>query len=210
MTASAPSAAAPPRRPNPRGEGDRLRTELLDAAADLLADLGSVDAVSLRAVARRAGVSATAVYRHFADHGELTRAAVRHCWDRFASALAGALEAGGAPPDPFDDFVRCGRAYATFAHEHPGQYRVMFSHHDLIEGETELVASGTFEVLVELVRAMLDDLGDERDPHVVAVQVHTWIHGIVDLDRSSPDPDWPPVDEQLTGLATALGLVRPG
>ena len=210
MTASAPARVAPTRRPNPRGEGDRLRVELLEAAADLLAEHGSVDAVSLRAVARRAGVSATAVYRHFADHGELTRAAVRYCWEGFADVFAVALAPGDGPPDPFDDFRRCGLAYARFAHEHPGRYVVMFSHHDLIEGETELVAAGTFDVLVQLVRAMLDELGDGRDPDVVAVQVHTWIHGIVDLHRSCPDLGWPPVDDQLTGLAAALGLVRPG
>ena len=45
-----------PRTRNPRGEGDRLRGELLDAATDLMAETGDIAKVSLRAIAARAGV----------------------------------------------------------------------------------------------------------------------------------------------------------
>ncbi|WP_420450315.1 TetR/AcrR family transcriptional regulator [Ilumatobacter sp.] len=197
---------APVRQRNARGEGDRLRVELLDAAADLLAEHGSVDAVSLRAVARRAGVSATAVYRHFDDHGELVRAAVRHCWDNFAAALH---DAHDDEADPFEEFFAAGRAYADFARRRSGQYRVMFSDHAQFEGETEMVAAATFQVLVDLVSAVLVELDDDRDPTAVSVQVHTWIHGIVDLDRACHGPGWPPVDQQLAGLAGSLGLLPP-
>ncbi|MGB3737621.1 MAG: helix-turn-helix domain-containing protein, partial [Ilumatobacter sp.] len=58
------STASRVRQRNPRGEGDQLRTDLLEAGADLIAEHGSVDGISLRAVARRTGVSPTAVYRH--------------------------------------------------------------------------------------------------------------------------------------------------
>ena len=86
--AASDSTATPARRRNARGEGDELRAELLDAATDLMATHGDIDSISLRAVARRAGVSATAVYRHFDDRLDLLRKAVRANWAEFFAALA--------------------------------------------------------------------------------------------------------------------------
>jgi AcrR family transcriptional regulator len=202
MTAAGTSS----RQRNARGEGDRLRADLLAAAADLMAEQGTVDGASLRAVARRAGVSATAVYRHFDDHVQLVQESVRYCWNNFLGVLESARDAG---TDPFDAFELCGIGYASFALDHPGQYRVMFSNRLEIEDESALVANATFQILVDLVTAMLAALGDERDPQTVAVQVHTWIHGIVDLNSARPDVEWPSVETQLNGLADSLGLVRP-
>ena len=84
------------RERNPRGQGDRLRADLLDATVDLIAETGSVDGVSLRAAAKRAGVSPMAVYNHFEDKDALLEAAVEHCWDEFQAALAEAM----VDPDP--------------------------------------------------------------------------------------------------------------
>src|SRR3954454_16164772 len=78
------------RRRNPRGEGSRLRTELIAAAAELLEETGSEDAVTLRAVARRAGVTPTSIYPHFADTGAILTEVVR---DAF-TALTAELRAG--------------------------------------------------------------------------------------------------------------------
>ena len=200
------TTTTPARQRNPRGEGDQLRTDLLEAAADLIAEHGSVDGISLRSVARRTGVSPTAVYRHFSDHSELLQASVRHCWDNFLEVLEEARSGGD---DCFEAFNRCGIAYADFAARNPGQYRVMFSHHIEIEAETSIVANATFLILVDLVQKMLRELEDDRSTHTVAVQVHTWIHGIVDLGSSRPDVEWPTIGEQLLGLREALGLVRP-
>ncbi|MFK7916835.1 MAG: TetR/AcrR family transcriptional regulator [Ilumatobacter sp.] len=194
------------RQRNARGHGDQLRTDLLDAAADLIAEHGSVDGISLRAIARRTGVSPTAVYRHFTDHNDLLKDAVAHCWLNFLSTLEQARDAGS---DAFEAFDLCGLGYADFATRNPGQYRVMFSHNIEIEAETTVVANATFMILVDLVGQMLRALDDGRSTHVVAVQVHTWIHGIVDLNSSHPDVEWPAISEQLHGLRSALGLVRP-
>ncbi|MFN3254465.1 MAG: TetR/AcrR family transcriptional regulator [Ilumatobacter sp.] len=195
------------RRRNARGEGDRLRIDLLDAAVDLMAEHGTIEGITLRAVARRAGVSATAVYRHFDDHTGLLREAVEHCWRNFNEMLEDAQRAG---IDAFDAFERSGRGYVRFAMEHQGQYRVMFSNRIALQADDDSIAASTFQILVDQTTEMLRALGDDRDPIFVATQVHTWIHGIVDLMGRTPDIPWPAIDDQLTGLQRTLGLVRPG
>jgi hypothetical protein len=140
-------------------------------------------------------------------------------------------DASESSPDPFVAFRASGEAYVRFAMENPGQYRVMFSNtldvgvgHEDIEAasmdaaaaaevssgssgdEPDRVALSAFQLLVELVRAMLEARDDERDPFFVAVQVHTWIHGMVDLCANHRDAPWPPIEELLTGIVTALEL----
>jgi hypothetical protein len=63
-----------------------------------------------------------------------------------------------------------------------------------------------FQLLVDAVSRMLTVRGDDRDPFFVAVQVHTWIHGIVDLCGSHPSMPWPETSELLDGLSDALRL----
>lgn len=192
-----------PRQRAARGEGDRLRTDLLTAAADLIAEHGEMEAVSLRAVARRAGVSPTAVYRHFDDHVELLRDTVDHCWTTFYEQLR---EAHDRTDDPFLAFQAMGDAYVAYAMEHTGQYRVLFSDKvDLGDGDSP-GGLAAFQLLVDVVTRILDAVGDQRDPFFVAVQVHTWIHGIVDLCGSHPDMPWPETTELLDGLSDALRL----
>jgi len=195
-----------PRRRSPRGEGDTLRTDLVEAAADLIAEHGEIEAVSLRAVARRAGVSPTAVYRHFDDHVELLRGTVDHCWSTFFEQLSSAY---ASSDDPFVAFRAMGDAYVAYALERPGQYRVLFSDKvDLGDGDSP-GGLAAFQLLVDAVGRMLGELGDPRDPFFVAVQVHTWIHGIVELCGSHPSMPWPETADLLDGLSAALGLQPP-
>jgi len=194
------------RQRSARGEGDTLRTDLLVAAADLIGAHGEMESVSLRAVARQAGVSPTAVYRHFDDHVELLRGAVDHCWSTFYDQLRTASDSSD---DPFVAFRAMGDAYIAYALAHPGQYRVLFSNKvDLGDGDAP-GGLAAFQLLIDAVALMLAVLGDERDPFFVAVQVHTWIHGIVDLCGSHPSMPWPRTDELLDGLSDALRLREP-
>jgi AcrR family transcriptional regulator len=215
-TSTRPTNAPPATTPNPpntprqryaRGEGDRLRQDLLESAADLMAKHGDIEGISLRAVARDAGVSATAVYRHFDDHLDLLRQSVEYCWGHFRSTLSAASESSD---DPFVRFRSMGDAYVQFALEHPGQYRVLFSNKIDLGGEAGPVGVSAFHLLVDNVADILRVLDDDRDPFFVAVQVHTWMHGIVDLVGCHPAMAWPPIRTLLDGLGTSLGLVEPG
>lgn len=201
---AASSADGATRQRYKRGEGERLRDDLLAAAADLMAEHGNVEQVSLRAVARRAGVSATAVYRHFDDHLDLLREAVAYCWSNFNAALSDSFSPAD---DPFDAFHACGQAYCRFAFERQGQYQVLFSTRIDLALDSTPGGVETFQLLVDLVARMLDALGDGREPFFVAVQVHTWMHGIVNLCGNGDLP-WPPLETLIDSLSTALGLVR--
>ena len=99
-----------------------LRAALVAAALKEIAKTGP-DGFSLRGVARRAGVSAPAVYRHFADKDALLAAVAEECWDRIGAALLSSVEA--APDDALERFRATGIAYVTFAVEHPEHFRAM-------------------------------------------------------------------------------------
>ncbi|MFD9698218.1 TetR family transcriptional regulator [Lentzea sp. NPDC059081] len=62
---------SPRRRPNRKGEGGLLRAEIERAAMELLDELGSPEALTLRGVARAAGITGPAIYPHFAGLPEL-------------------------------------------------------------------------------------------------------------------------------------------
>ena len=205
MAQPTPSRAqSPTRRRNPRGQGDRLRTDLLDAAADLMAQHGSVDKVSVRSVAAVAGVSPTAVYRHFDNHTDLLWASVHHSFAEFALALECSADAA----DPFDRLAHMGHAYIDFAMNHTGKYRVMFSNRVPLPPTETPPGVQTFELLVEVVEACLAKRSDPRDPSYVSTQLWTWIHGMVDLMGNHPDVmQWPDVDQLLLDMCVGLDLV---
>ncbi|MGI9603532.1 MAG: TetR/AcrR family transcriptional regulator [Acidimicrobiales bacterium] len=190
---------------NPRGQGDQLRVELLEAAADLIAEQGSIDRVSLRAVAARAGVSPTAVYRHFDDHHSLLEAAVLYCWATFDEAIN-----RDRLDDPYVEFRRTGSAYAAFAREQAGKYKVLFTTHNTMGDSVREASLSVFVNLVDRVAAVLEANNDDRDPFFVATEVHTWIHGIVDICLDDETSPFPPSEVLIDDLQLRLGLVPNG
>ncbi len=102
----------------PYHHGD-LRSVLL-AVADQLLDEGDAGALSLREIARRAGVSAPATYRHFADKEALLAALAKKGFDDFGAALT---EAVAIADDPL---AAMGQAYVRFAVARPGRFRLMY------------------------------------------------------------------------------------
>lgn len=99
-----------------------LRSALIAAALKELAREG-VAGISLRGVARRAGVSAPAVYRHFEDKDDLLAAVAAECAERLAAMIVEAVE--GAPAHPLAKFRAQGIAIVRFAVTHPEHFRVL-------------------------------------------------------------------------------------
>ena len=205
------------RERNPRGEGENLRQDLIANGLELLSESTHPDEVSIRAIARRTGVSPTAAYRHFVDRDDLVYCAIGCAFEEFSARM---LAEVAATDNPFDALAAIGRTYRRYAEEEPGRYRVMFSNPmdcpdttTATEEETT-VATDAFDLLVTLVQTCLDagapaaKRGETAE--YLAFQVWTWIHGIVDLRITHPDIDWPDASRMFNDAQELLGLARPG
>jgi AcrR family transcriptional regulator len=100
-----------------------LRAALIEEGLKLI-DTGPAEALSLREIARNAGVSATAVYRHFPDKAALLGALCLEGHGRMAQAFKTAM-ASAAPGA--EAFTAMGRAYVHFALAHPSLFRLMMA-----------------------------------------------------------------------------------
>lgn len=105
----------------PYHHGDLSRA-LIDAARRLLESDGP-SALSLRAVAREAGVSPAAPYHHFKDKGELLDAVAHEGWDLLNEALSAARKSADSVRDKL---AALGVAYVCFARDNPSLYRIMY------------------------------------------------------------------------------------
>ncbi len=101
-----------------------LRDALVDAATQVVTETGS-ESLSLRALARRAGVSSGAPYRHFTDRDAVLCAVATNGFRRFDAALANTDEQSATLP-PVERVEQLGVAYVRFAAEEPNLFRLMF------------------------------------------------------------------------------------
>jgi len=139
------SAASQPRTRAGYHHGD-LREALLEAAEALLREEG-VPGLTLRACARRAGVSHAAPKHHFADLSELLSEVAARSFDRLGAALVAARDAAGADPDA--RFTAAARTYVAFARENPAHFRLMFRS-DALKPCSESLAHASARAFAEL------------------------------------------------------------
>src|SRR5687768_6175657 len=173
--------------PRPKYHHGSLRETLVDAAAQLAAEHGP-GLLSLREVARRAGVSQAAPYHYFADKAGLLAAVAEQGFKIFDATQAAALEQ--APANPLDRLSALGAAYVRFALDRPHYFKVMFRPHLVEHGKypaLSQVASRTFDRLVDTVRAARTAHGhDDADPIAVATMVWAVPHGLALLYLDGP------------------------
>ena len=181
--------APPARRPRARrGEGDRLREEILDATSQLLLSTGDHEAVNIRSVAEAVGVTPPSIYLHFADKAELIKAV---CGRHFHALQHAIEEAVAGVGDPAEELRLRGQAYVRFGLEHPEQYRILFmSKQDAAldkHPDDELLAVCGFTALVDnVLRAAEAGAIEAADPVLVATGLWTVVHGITSLAISIP------------------------
>jgi AcrR family transcriptional regulator len=191
-----PSATTSGRRPRLRkGEGRQLRDEILDAAEQLLLETGSAQAVSIRAVADRVGVTPPSIYRHFEDKTALIfDVCARHftALEDFIRARCEGID------DPVDRLAALGRAYIDFGVANPEPYRIMFmTRPDIVpsayHGEA-LAESAAFGLLLGCVQAAIDAgrlRPDVHDAYRASIGLWARVHGLTSLYVSKPDMAWP-------------------
>ncbi|WP_131767310.1 TetR/AcrR family transcriptional regulator [Candidatus Protofrankia californiensis] len=216
-----------------RGEGGRLAEEILFAAEALLVEAEDEQAVTVRAVARRVGVTTPSVYLHYAGKAALLDAVCLKVWgdldERLTAATAGAT-------DPLDALRRCGMAYVRFGLDHPVQYRLLMMGRPLTRGEGHTgVPAGTartngavdtagavgtaaqttaaqaaLEQMTRVVRGCVDAGVFHGEPCPLALSLWAAVHGCVSLLLSKPDLGWPPIEDfvdhtvRMAGLGSAL------
>lgn len=187
---------APARQRNPRGQGDRLRDDIIEAASSLLAD-PAAPPLTLRAVARAAGVAATSVYLHFDSIESLVLAVAER---RFGELVRLQEDVQSLNTDPRDR-VRAGSlAYCEFGLAHPGQYQVMFtSQLPLPESMTVEQMPGwpAFQQLIEAVALCLGEQAGPEAAFFTAQLLWQQLHGLVSLRISRPRFPWPPLVETV-------------
>ncbi|GAA1087770.1 TetR/AcrR family transcriptional regulator [Tsukamurella spumae] len=162
-----------------------LPSALVGAAVEILDEEGGANDLSLRAVARRAGVSTAAPYRHFSDRGALISAVAAVGYRDLATALTAAAPAPSGPEDLADIAI----AYVNFALHRTGLFRAMFAEPCGTEPDRVEAVGAIKAYLSALVRSTLPASASEDTATAVWALVHglAFLHLDGKLDASSPD-----------------------
>ena len=155
-----------------------LRAELVRIGLEHLSRSAS-DALSLREIARDAGVSATAVYRHFPDKASLLKALCVEGDAQLATCFRDARDGAGGGKAGFD---AVGRAYVRFAIANPALFRLMMSSHgsEMRLGDNAL-GSDAFGILMDGISALTPPEGDDARRRIAALQSWSIVHGLATL-----------------------------
>jgi AcrR family transcriptional regulator len=202
------------RERNRRGEGARLRDEILAGATQLLERSGgSEEAVTLRAVAREVGISAPSIYAHFADRQAIVDAIVNGAFSDFNEAIQAASDgAAQAGAGPRARLRAMGAAYLEFAAERPNRYQLLFERRDLIGVGSEanrLIRNESFDLLVASVQACVDaGISASDDPARDAMAIWAALHGFATLRSFRPQFPWPAADTMLDRIICGLAQIR--
>jgi AcrR family transcriptional regulator len=193
------------RERSPQGEGARLRDELIAAAGRLLATDSDVDSLSLRAVAREAGVAAPSVYLHFASKEALLNAVVSAQFAALQRAIETEVASGD---DPASRLLAGCLAYCRYAVEQPGPYQLLFNTpRPDIKDPNFAGTSGAaaFQTLVDGVAASIAaGVARPGDPFRIATDIWAALHGTASLRRATRGFPWPPLEEQVRGILEAF------
>lgn len=189
MIAPAAGTALPRTRAR-RGEGDKLRAEILEAAEKLLILKGSQDAVSIREVAIEAGCTPPSIYMHFHDKDQLF---LEVCSRRFRELDSWIEEAGSRSDDPLESLRARGAAYVRFGIEHPEAYRLlmMTRTEGTIDDPGKEAGKDAFMHMVEAVdRCVKAGVLGDADAYETSLVLWSGIHGLTSLFISFPNFEW--------------------
>jgi AcrR family transcriptional regulator len=198
-----------------RGEGDRTRQAILLAASELLHELGSEEAVSIRAVAERVQLTAPTIYRYFTDKDHLLFEVCGLHFDQFEDEVI--LPTLADNDDPLDALLAIGRAYVRFGVDNPEHYRIMFMGHSDHTPEqwsdVQVLDTGAFGSMVQIVQRCIDaghlraDLGggDGVGPAVtIAWMLWAALHCVVALAVAKPLMPGPSLEARTEAMLDVL------
>lgn len=163
-----------------------LRSALLRASLVLIDESG-IGALSLREVARKAGVSHNAPYHHFKDRGSLLAALVE---DGFATLAQEMADARAVAPDGTARLEACGLAYIRFALKSPARFKLMFRPELTGPDAEAAVAQSSTPALDTLTAAIIEaqaaGLAPAGDPKPLVLTCWAAVHGLASLFLDGP------------------------
>lgn len=191
------SGAAGQRAGSRRGRGHLLRGEILAAATALLDSRGDPRAVTLRAVARGAGIAASSIYPHFPDQSSIVLAVVRQAFAELSDRLRSAADEAG--DDPRRRLHALCLAYLDFASTHPERYRTMFGRPrpPAADGRPSPddpadLGAGTIRLVVDgLTACVAAGCCTSDDPAADAVALWVGLHGLAHQRTVAAAFPWP-------------------
>lgn len=169
-------------QPNDPATRDRVTDDLLRAAQEVLEKEGP-GAMTVRAIAARAGISTMAVYSRFGCKAKILEALYRHGFE----LLREEMESVPDSPSSVQDITALGFAYRRFALGNPGLYGFMFERplpgfDPTLESRQEGLRS-TFYILVDKVKAFIEEsMGGVGDPVLVSYLIWSAVHGELSLE----------------------------
>ena len=175
------AADAPPAERDTYHHGN-LRESLITGALELIAERGP-ERLSLRELARRAGVSTAAPYRHFSSKEAVLAAVAEDGFRKLSTEIRESMDAAG--DDPLARLRESGVAYVRFAGRNPAHYRAMLSA-DLVDRrehpELRVAAVESMSLLLDAVRAC-QAAGQlaAGDPTELALAAWSVVHGLASL-----------------------------
>jgi AcrR family transcriptional regulator len=207
------------RKPNPRGAGGELRAEIVEAALRLVEATADPSGITLRGVAREAGITAPSIYSHFDNLDAVMAAVIDRAFDMLRSALE---DVRPEHRDPAARLRALCHAYVSFAVTAPRLYGLLFNQEKvalLRQVESGLLApksadtmpgARAFALLVDAVRACVDaGRSTSTDPQRDATLLWTALHGYVTLLHTTADFPWPDRDTMLDQYADRLAFLTP-
>ncbi|BBZ25093.1 MULTISPECIES: TetR/AcrR family transcriptional regulator [Mycolicibacter] len=174
----------PPRRRNLRGHGALLRDEILAAAVRVIDGAESEAEVSLRRIAREAGIAAPSVYAHFADLERVLEAVAESSWIQVSDEIAEYVQHATSPRECL--LIGC-RIYVAFAKRHPLRYTLMTQKGQIPPAARRALAVVTRGLLA--CRGQGSDASDS-DCDRIAAALSVALHGVAMLHRSDAPSLW--------------------
>jgi AcrR family transcriptional regulator len=178
------------RQRNPRGQGSRLREEIIDAASRLLERTGRDTSITLRAVAREAGVAAPSIYSHFDSPAEILGAVLSRALIGFATTLRTAAE----DIEPARaKLIERSLAYIRFLFERTA----LDSVDEVLQPGSDVLAQCelAFGAFIGVVAQAQTEAGlQDAEPATDATLLWAALHGYIVLRTSNPDVPWPDSD----------------
>jgi AcrR family transcriptional regulator len=165
------------RRRAPRGSGEHLREEILDAATDLLLETGHAKAVSIRSVALRVGVTPPSIYLHFADKDALLDAVCARYFERLDEEMQ---QVAADETSNLDRLRAQGMAYVRFALKTPELYRIAMMGEGRLGSDVDVTLnSSAFVHMCNSVESLMaEGVYPPGDSTKAALELWTVAHGV--------------------------------